>query len=93
MDSEVSDTGIYLYLSAVVGLSAFIILTLYGFFLSGFVEGTETFLADPVGTLQTNPIGFVVLFVILAAIVLLFAVVVGFGARCVAASERRELRK
>ncbi|PSP26893.1 hypothetical protein BRC65_08855 [Halobacteriales archaeon QH_2_65_14] len=81
MERDRPDAGILAYLGVVFGLSTLLVGMLYLLFVSGFTEGVEAFLADPVGTLGSNPLGVVYLVAIFAALVALFAVVVAFGAK------------
>lgn len=81
MDTAPSRRHTGIYLLAVGMLSAFTILLLYGVFSAGFTDGVESFIADPPGTIQENPLGVLSIVGIFLSLFALVAVVVIGGAQ------------
>lgn len=81
MTTTPSRLHIGLYLLGVGILSALTIALSYAVFAAGFPAGVESFLADPSGTVQGNPLGVLGIAGIFVSLFLLFAAIVVGGAR------------
>jgi len=76
-----SNAALLAYLSGVALLSAGIVGLLYASFVSGYPSLLRSFFGAPVRTVSANPLGLLVLASVPLAIVVLFGLVVVFGAR------------
>jgi len=72
---------IAIYLAAVTGVSAASIATLYTLFVTGFPGFLSGFAQDPANTVRADPGSVVLVFVAVALVLLLVALIVVFGAR------------
>lgn len=76
-----------IYFGVMIALAASIILALYVLFVSRMPAFSNAFVRNPPGAIQTYPFTALGVLAVLFAIVLLFGLVIGFGAR-VALPER-----